>query len=312
MAVELEEITVETGEHVVQFYDDDSQLAQTVGGYLIRALEDGAVAIVIATEAHRRLFASELEAAGLDPVESFRDGTLIMLDAADTMARFTRAGEVDRAAFRQTVGSVVRRAAETGRPVRAYGEMVALLWEAGNVLGAIELEKAWNDLAGELPFALVCAYPSEAVQGPEHADALHEVCHLHTTVLDSEPHAPSPKICAQYSAEREAPTAARHFVADVLEQWGHSRALLEDAKLVVTELATNAVIHARSAFSVEIRPRGAVVLISVQDASHARPTVRDSGMAASGRGLRLVDALATNWGVEISREGKIVWAELQT
>jgi hypothetical protein len=35
-------------------------------------------------------------------------------------------------------------------------------------------------------------------------------------------------------------------------------------------------------------------------------------MAASGRGLRLVDALATNWGVETSREGKIVWAELQT
>ena len=66
MAVALEEITVGAGEHVVQFYEDDSQLAQTVGGYLTAALEDGAVAIVIATEAHRRLFAAELEAAGVD------------------------------------------------------------------------------------------------------------------------------------------------------------------------------------------------------------------------------------------------------
>jgi anti-sigma regulatory factor (Ser/Thr protein kinase) len=312
MTVELEEITVEVGEHVVQFYEDSSQLAQTVGGYLIRALEDDAVAIVIATEAHRRLFSSELQAAGLDPAESSSEGSLILLDAAETLARFTHAGEVDRAGFRRIVGSVVSRAGETGRPVRAYGEMVALLWEAGDVLAAIELEKAWNDLARELPFALVCAYPSEAVQGQEHADALHEVCHLHTAVVDSEPHAPSPKLCAHYAPEREAPAAARHFVAEVLERWGHSRALLEDAKLVVSELASNAVVHARSPFSVEIRPQGAAVLISVQDASHARPTVRDSGMAASGRGLRLVDAIATNWGVEIAREGKIVWAELQT
>jgi anti-sigma regulatory factor (Ser/Thr protein kinase) len=189
--------------------------------------------------------------------------------------------------------------------------MVALLWEAGDVLAAIELEKAWNDLAGELSFGLLCAYASEAVQGQEHADALNEICHLHTSVVDTEPHGPASKVCAHYSAEREAPTAARHFVADVLNRSGHSRTLLEDAKLVVTELATNAVLHARSPFSVEIRPHGAAVRIAVQDGSHARPTVRDNGMAASGRGLRLIDAIATSWGVEIAHEGKIVWAELQ-
>jgi anti-sigma regulatory factor (Ser/Thr protein kinase) len=311
MSVELEEITVEAGEHVVQFYEDDSQLAQTVGGYLIRALEDGAVAIVIATEAHRRLFSSELEAAGLDPVEALRDGTLVLLDAAETLTRFTHAGEVDRAGFRRIVGSVVSRAGEAGRPIRAYGEMVALLWEDGDVLAAIELEKAWNDLACELPFALVCAYPSEAVQGQEHADALHEVCHLHTAVVDSEPHVPSPKLCAHYAPEREAPAAARHFVAEVLERWGHSRALLEDAKLVVSELASNAVVHARSPFSVEIRPHGAAVRVAVLDASRERPTVRDNDMAASGRGMRLVDMIAAKWGVELAGEGKTVWAELQ-
>lgn len=316
MALELEDVRVRSGEHVVHFYEDEWQLAQTVGAYLTSALEDGAVAIVIATEAHRRRFTSELEANGLDPTTSSRHGRLILLDAADTMAGFVRAGEIDHDGFRRIVGGVLQQAAETERPVCAYGEMVALLWEAGDVLAAIELEKAWNDLAGELPFALLCAYPSELVADTEHAEALREVCHLHTSVLDTSAvdqheNPADPKMCARFAAERHAPAAARDFVADVLDRWGHSPTLLEDAKLVVSELASNAVLHARSAFSVEVRRLGATVRISVRDASRTRPTVRDIGMAHSGRGLRLIDAIAARWGVEVARRGKTVWADLR-
>jgi hypothetical protein len=150
--------------------------------------------------------------------------------------------------------------------------MVALLWGAGDVLAAIQLETAWNDLARELPFALVCAYRSESVQGHEHAEALHKVCHLHNSVIGSPPRErPDPpaaaEVCAQFSRDRQAPTAARQFVGDVLKGWGHSPSLLEDAKLVVSELATNAVIHACSPFSVEIRPGGSSVRLSVRAAA---------------------------------------------
>jgi anti-sigma regulatory factor (Ser/Thr protein kinase) len=195
--------------------------------------------------------------------------------------------------------------------------MVALLWEAGDVLAAIELETAWNDLARELPFALLCAYRSESVRGREHARALHEVCHLHTSVVGSPPGEPSEsppaaQACARFSREPQAPAAARRFVAHVLQRWGHSPSLLEDAKLVVSELASNAVVHACSPFSVEICPSGSAVRLSVSDRSHARPLLRDHDrLAVSGRGLRLIDALAANWGVEITEEGKTVWAELR-
>lgn len=316
MAVELEHIRVESGEHVVQFYEDESQLAHTVGGYLARAIEDDAVAIVIATPAHRRRFSAELEVAGLDPAGLIRDRVLILLDAAETMAGFTRSGGVDRDQFRAIVGSTLRRAAGTGRPVRAFGEMVALLWEAGDVLAAIELERAWNDLAREVPFALMCAYRSDAVEGQEHAEALHEVCHLHTAVLDSPADAPhagptGPKVCADFAAGRLAPAAARQFAAEVLTSWGHSASLLEDAKLVVSELASNAVLHTRSAFSVEIRPHGATVRVSVRDASPVRPVLCNDRTAVSGRGVFLVDALSANWGVDLVPGGKWVWAELR-
>jgi anti-sigma regulatory factor (Ser/Thr protein kinase) len=316
MAVDLEQIAVDSGEHVVQFYEDDSQLARTVGAHLTRALRDGAVAVVIATEAHRHLFTAELEAAGLDPAVHSLAGTLVLLDAATTMAGFVDDGQVDHEAFRRIVGSVIREAAATGRPIRAYGEMVALLWDAGDVLGAIELEKAWNALARELPFSLVCAYPSQSVSGHEHADALHEVCALHTSVIGaSASHAPAaaPEAShADFAADLQAPASARHFVAGVLEHWGHSRSLLDDAALVVTELATNAVIHACSPFSVEVRTRGGRVRLSIRDNSRASPCMREHAvLRASGRGLRIVDAISASWGVETANDGKTVWAELQ-
>jgi anti-sigma regulatory factor (Ser/Thr protein kinase) len=201
--------------------------------------------------------------------------------------------------------------------------MVALLWEAGDVLTAIELEKAWNHVANELPFTLLCAYRSESVQGNEHAHALHEVCRLHTSVIGRFPaghrgsavepaDAAAPDtLSAHFSDEPQAPALARHFVNDLLQRLDHS-ALLEDAKLVVSELATNAVIHAHSPFMVEVRPRGTGVRLSVRDHSRTEPTLRDHDpLAGSGRGLRLIDMLAANWGVELADDGKTVWAELR-
>jgi anti-sigma regulatory factor (Ser/Thr protein kinase) len=137
------------------------------------------------------------------------------------------------------------------------------------------------------------------------------VCHLHTSVLGARDGRYPDSSSAHFGSEREAPGEARHYVADVLTRWGESATLLEDAKLVVTELAANAVVHARSAFSVEVRRHEAAVRVSVRDASRVKPTVRQDDMAASGRGLRLVDAIAASWGVEIADDGKTVWAELQ-
>jgi anti-sigma regulatory factor (Ser/Thr protein kinase) len=319
MAVELADIAVAPGEHVLQFYEDGLQLARTVGRYLSDAVRAGAVAIVIATEAHRRAFEAELEAAGIDPAKGCLDGTLILLDAAATMAAFMDEGQVNNDAFRRVIGSLVRQAGETGKPVRAYGEMVALLWEAGNVVAAIELEKSWNELSRELPFGLLCGYHSESVLGDELSEALQQVCHLHSSVLRAptreNPDAPYPtgaEVSAQFAAERTAPRSARHFVVDTLGRWGYAGSVLDDAQLLVTELATNAVVHARSPFSVVARREGYAVRVSVRDACPVRPKLRDVGPpGTSGNGLRLVAALAADWGVELTADGKTVWAELR-
>jgi MEDS: MEthanogen/methylotroph, DcmR Sensory domain/Histidine kinase-like ATPase domain len=292
------------GEHVVQFYDHDGDLARAVGDYLSDGLRDGEVAVVIAREAHRREFEAVMAASGIDTARAQRERSVVWCDAHATLARFMRDGEVDAEAFRRVVGTLLGELAATGRPVRAYGEMVAILWDEGDVVSAIELEKLWNALARELHFSLWCAYHTQSVAGEEHADALHEVCQLHHAVVDD--------ARARFRAGPDAPFAARRFVAGLLACRPFvGRVDPDDVQLVVSELATNAVVHAGTPFSISVSSDGRTMRIAVSDWSVVRPVVRDgSPDAISGRGLRLVAAVAGDWGVEPGPDGKTVWAEL--
>ena len=90
---------------------------------------------------------------------------------------------MDPASFEAEVGQVIRAAGAGGRPVRLYGEMVALLWEAGQLNAALELEGLWNDLARDIPFGLYCGYPEAPAAGADQRAALAEVCRLHAAVV---------------------------------------------------------------------------------------------------------------------------------
>ncbi|MGH9107710.1 MAG: ATP-binding protein [Acidimicrobiales bacterium] len=86
--------------------------------------------------------------------------------------------------------------------------------------------------------------------------------------------------------------------------------LAERAALVVTELAANALLHAGGMLYARLWYGGAGVRVEVADPSEARPELADDG-ATSGRGLRIVSAMATSWGTDLRPGGKVVWAELE-
>jgi anti-sigma regulatory factor (Ser/Thr protein kinase) len=269
--------------HVVQFYETDAELVARAGEYL-RGAE---AAVVVATEAHRAAFAAELP----DRAD------VVWLDAAQALERLTRDGDPDAAAFDDVVGSLIRAQAAGGRPVRAFGEMVALLWDRGDVAGALELETLWNGLMAAVPFSLYCAYPSVADAGD-----FARICHAHTAV----------EATWDYLADAAAPARARHHLADTLRRLGHTDALRDDARVVVTELAANAIVHARTPFSVAIHADGTQLRIGVRDRNRGLPALQEpSPHRPTGRGLLLVSALATRWGVEPLTDGKVVWAELR-
>ena len=312
--------------HVVQFYDRDEELAENAGDYLAGAIAEGGAAVVVATPARCAGFEAQLAAGGVDVGAARRDGTLVCLDATRIAPRLTRGGRVDLAAFATQFRPAILAAGEASGPVRIYGEVVALLWAADQVNAALELEGLWNELGQQIPFSLFCGYPRALVESSQHQGAVAEICRLHTAVL-GRPLAGTPvtngsvaghflrrvpwaDVTRTFAGRREDTRAARSFVLGMLEPWRDEQ-LAAEAALVVTELATNAVLHAGSAFSVSLALSGGAIRISVGDAVPLGPTGVDKQLAAaSGHGLGVVAAMATRWGVETVPSGKTVWAEL--
>ncbi len=306
MPVEIEDIAAAPSEHIVQFYEHDQELIDAVVPYLAAGLDAGETVIAIASDAHLGSFQGGLGAAA---------SGLIVLDAASTLSVLIPDGEIDADAFARDVATPIRLAAERGRSVRVYGEMVSLLWQAGDVLTAIKLEELWNELAQELPFALFCSYAAASMEACEHAEALHHVCALHSSVLPAAPELTPPDaqlaskaLTGEFSSLPDAPGRARRLVVAALRRWGVEDTLVYDAALVLSELANNAVIHARSSFSIAVRAEKSALRIAVAD---TRARADGSLTPRLGHGLGVVEAIADVWGVEDRPAGKVVWAELR-
>ncbi len=118
-------------------------------------------------------------------------------------------------------------------------------------------------------------------------------------------------IIAPFGADPEAPGQARRLVVEALRQWGAGDRLVDDVALLVSELATNAVRHADSCFSVTVRVYGATLRVAVLDGVPLTGTVHEARLIPQPlHGLSVVDVLCLRWGVEDTSEGKLVWAEL--
>ena len=306
--------------HVVNFYDDDDDVIAEVANYVAQGLRQGEAAVIVATRAHRNALDAGLFRHGIDSSRARESEQYHCLDAADTLSTFMVNGEPERGRFTSVIGGLIARAAKGERHVRVFGEMVALLWETGNVSGAIELESLWNELAQDHQFSLYCAYPLSSLLEDGDLVAASRVCAHHSgvvaplsytsntlTSLPVDEVGPRSQLFVPIPA---AVPAARRFVADTLLAW-NERDLVDQASLVVSELATNAVRHASSAFRASICRDDSMVRITVRDVSSMPPHKADpSSEALGGRGVSIVDMLSVRWGTDLVSDGKVVWSEL--
>ena len=180
-------------DHVVQLYGSDEQsLVAGVARYLAAGITRGDGIVVIATGAHIDAFVTALTAQGTSPAAAMREGRMLCLDAATTLAGFMVDGFPDWERFCGTIDRVVRpvRARTGAAPggLRAYGEMVGLLWSEGNHPAAICLEEFWNRFLAAHGFDLYCAYPVDATGSSENPEAFDAVlrCHTHLVTDDAD------------------------------------------------------------------------------------------------------------------------------
>jgi DNA-binding NarL/FixJ family response regulator len=121
---------------------------------------------------------------------------------------------------------------------------------------------------------------------------------------------PSAEERVRLDREPTAPRAARRFIDQTLRRWECGEAI-ETIELLVSELVTNALVHAESVADVAILLRPDAIRVEVGDDSPTPPQRRHAkDNEPSGRGIALVDALSSRWGVDGYADGKVVWFEV--
>jgi signal transduction histidine kinase len=170
-------------DHVVQFYEKDDFLCDRVADFLEDGLRAGEPAVVIATDAHRAAISGSLQGRGCDLER------VTFLDARETLDLFMSGGMPDGHRFVAAISDTLKRRGN-GAHVRAYGEMVDVLWRDGNPDAAIRLEELWNDLGQRHDtgqnFSLLCGYPIGNFSNEADGDPFATVCSRHSHVVPTE------------------------------------------------------------------------------------------------------------------------------
>lgn len=169
-------------EHLLQIYTHDSEFLENLADFVASGLAAGDAVVVIVTDAHRSALTGRLRARGIEVAKAIAEGQFLPLDADETLGQFMRNGWPDENLFDATISRVLMRARARSRKVRAFGEMVALLWERGNAGATVRLEHLWNKIMKREEFPLFCAYPKSGfTEGAR--ESLQSICAAHSRLI---------------------------------------------------------------------------------------------------------------------------------
>jgi anti-sigma regulatory factor (Ser/Thr protein kinase) len=244
----------------------------------------------------------DLEATSWCHIDAYDD---LPLNTAVRGARFV-AGSLEELAHRYPEFA----ASQTGTSTRAVAAVPLLA--SGRVLGGFVLffdQEQVFDPAQRRVLAL---------RGAELGAALHraqrEERRPHTEIPE-DPTPPGAQVAVLTVGPHPAAVGeARRFLRTVLRRWGVERDVIDTAVLCVSELVTNAVIHAETECSVRVQMEQDVLTTTVRDHGSRDPAAveeLDDQLQVHGRGLEVVGALTSRWGYELRADGTSVWFVLE-
>lgn len=169
-------------EHAVEIYADEEAFLDSLENFVSEGLNSGESVIVIASAPHRSGLEKRLQQRGTDLEHAQAKDRLISLDAHLTLQKFMSNGWPSDELFAEVVLKVLQRARTGGRRVRAFGEMVAVLWAQGHNGATVRLEHLWNEFMRAHSFSLFCAYPKSGFTD-KTLHSLHQICSAHSRVI---------------------------------------------------------------------------------------------------------------------------------
>jgi hypothetical protein len=171
-------------DHLVQLYTRDASLVASVARFVTHGLRAGDGVIAITTEAHGAAIVARLTDEGVDVNGALERDQLRLLDAEATLEALSVAGMPERARMDAVIRPVIARTRAAGyASVRAFGEMVDLLYHRGRLSAAVRLEELWNELLETERIALLCAYGIDALDRDVYRAALPSIGHVHSHLM---------------------------------------------------------------------------------------------------------------------------------
>jgi len=146
-------------DHCVQIYDDDTAFLNALESFVVSGLLQHEAIILITTAAHLQLLQDRLIRGGYDLQAAIARDQFVTVDAHEALASFMRDGWPNEALFNAMVSTLLKRVRPQYGRVRAFGEMVAIMWANGDCGATIHLEHLWARLCKSEEFSLFCAYP---------------------------------------------------------------------------------------------------------------------------------------------------------
>jgi hypothetical protein len=168
-------------EHACHFYVEENELATTVATFLSPAFVRGQAIVAIGTPSHLSAIERRLRTVGHDIDAARTTGQYVPLDAAWTLRQLMVHGLPTSERFDAVIGTHLERLERAHGGVRAFGEIVNLLWRDGKYQAALKLEDIWNEALGYRPLALVCGYSMGAFREAARP-GLSRVLTTHTKV----------------------------------------------------------------------------------------------------------------------------------
>jgi hypothetical protein len=170
-------------DRIAQVYRDQAFFMEAVLRFVSAGLRQGEGMMLVMRNPNWNALAGRLAAQGVDVERAVERGQISVHDADETLARLMKDGMPESHAFQQKIGSVIRGMRSRYRVVRAFGEMVDILWRDNRRDAAAELESLWRDLSQAEPFALLCAYHIDPLDCAAYGGYVERICSTHTHLI---------------------------------------------------------------------------------------------------------------------------------
>lgn len=168
--------------HLVQFYENDAIYLNTLEGFAGTGFLNNESVIIIATANHIKQLNDRLIKHGFNLNGMIKSGQYIPVDAQEILNLFMKNEMPNEDLFRKNITQLINKASKDKRAVRASGEMVNMLMEAGNEKATLALEKLWDTLCKEKGLCVLCSYSHDALKSsPTHAS--EEICGCHSNII---------------------------------------------------------------------------------------------------------------------------------